>query len=133
MRQDGRLELSEALARLEPQLLDQHGPGVVVRLKRVCLAVAAVEGQHQLRVQALAEGVLRHQRLKLGDDRPMAALAEGLIDRELTRAHPELLEPADLGGGERLIGEVLKRRPAPERERLTRGAVPRRPRRLRRR
>jgi hypothetical protein len=52
------LELAQTLSRLDPQFVDQCPAGVLVGLQRVRLAVAAVEGQHQLRPQTLSVGVL---------------------------------------------------------------------------
>ena len=40
------------------------------------------------------------------------------LDRELERRQPQLLEPADLRGRERLAGDVVERRTAPQLERL---------------
>jgi hypothetical protein len=42
------------------------------------------------------------------------------VDRDLARAQPQLLQPADLGGGERLVSDVGQGRPTPQRERLAR-------------
>src|SRR3954467_7461161 len=46
--QNARLELAQSAAGLDPELLDQHPPGLLVALERVGLAVTAVEGQHEL-------------------------------------------------------------------------------------
>jgi hypothetical protein len=59
------LELAQPLARLDPQLPDECPAGVLVGLQRVRLAVRAVQGQHQLRPQALSVGMLADQRLQL--------------------------------------------------------------------
>src|SRR4051794_25280515 len=53
----------------------------------------------------------------------LAAGREVGVDRELERRQPQLLEPADLDGRERLVGDVVERRAAPQRERLARLAV----------
>ena len=44
-----------ALVGLEPELLVQQPPPRAVDLERVCLAAAAIEGQHQLAAQTLAD------------------------------------------------------------------------------
>ena len=49
----------------------------------------------------------------------MAPQREVGLDPLLERDCAELLEPCDLGLGERLVEEVGERRPAPERERVT--------------
>ena len=71
-------------------------------------------------VQALAQRLLRDERVDLGHAPPLAAGREVRLDRELERREPQLLEPADLGGRERLVGDVVERRPAPQSERLAR-------------
>ena len=50
----GPLEVLELTARFEPELLDQHAPGVGVGLERLRLAAGTVERQHQLRARPLA-------------------------------------------------------------------------------
>ena len=42
------------------------------------------------------------------------------LDRQLDGRQPQLLQPADRGGGERLAGDVVERGPAPQGERLAR-------------
>ena len=50
----------------------------------------------------------------------MAAGREVLLERPLDRGQPQLLQAADLEPCERLGGDVVERRPAPEGERLAR-------------
>ena len=45
------------------------------------------------------------------------------VDRQLGGAHAQLLQPPDLGAGERLVGQVGEGRAAPQRERRARLAV----------
>ena len=118
--QDRVVEAAQLRARLDPDLLHQHRAGRPVRLERVGLAARAVQGEHPLRMQPLAQRLLAHQRLQLRDDLAVAAGGEVLLDGKLQRGEPELLEPADLGGGERLRIHVVQGRPAPQRERVAR-------------
>ena len=62
--------------------------------------------------------VLGDQRLELADQLGVAAEREVGLDPLLERRQPQVLEPAALGLGERLVRELGERRPAPERERL---------------
>jgi hypothetical protein len=48
----------------------------------------------------------------------VASSGQGAVDRHLTSPEPEILEPADLRRGERLVGEIVQRRAAPQRERF---------------
>ena len=68
-------------------------------------------------------GCSRDERVELADHLAMAAGREVGVDRQLGRAQPQLLEAADLGGGERLVGDVGERLAAPQRERLARARL----------
>jgi hypothetical protein len=118
LREDRALQLAEAVARLDSQLLDQPAPRVLVRLQGVRLTVAAVEGEHQLRAQVLAVGMLRDQRLQLSDDLGVLTELELGVDQLLERGEPQLVQACDLGLGERLVGEVVERPTAPQRQSL---------------
>ena len=56
---------------------------MAVCLERLGLAPAAVEGEHPLCVQPLAELVVREQRVDLADDLLVAAGGEVGVDRQL--------------------------------------------------
>jgi hypothetical protein len=56
------------------------------------------------------------QDLELGDDVRVPAELELCVDEVLARRQLELLEPADLRRGERLVGEVGERRTAEQRQ-----------------
>jgi hypothetical protein len=89
----------------------------VVDPERLGLPPGAVEGEHQLHAEALAERMLGHEPLELRDEIGVAAEREVDVDTFLERRQPQLLETAGLELHEALVGEVGKRRPAPERER----------------
>jgi hypothetical protein len=116
LRQDRALQLPQPLARLDAQLLDQLAAGVLVGLQRVGLAVRAVEREHQLRAQPLAERVLGDQRLELSDHLGMAAQRQPCVDPQLQGSHSHVGEAGDLALGERLVGEIGERLAAPEPE-----------------
>ena len=90
--QNGLLELAQALAGLDPELLDQGAARVLVGLQRVRLAIAAVERKHQLRPQALSIGMLVDQRFELGDHLGVAAKGELGFHQLLERADAQVLE-----------------------------------------
>ena len=116
--EDRLLELAQRGARLDPELLDEHAARLLVRLERLGLPAAAVEREHQLAAEPLAERVLGDQRLELGDEVGVGAERELGVDQILQRRRRELLEPRGLAKRERLEEQVGERRPAPERERL---------------
>ena len=72
---------------------------------------------------ALAQRVLGQQRLDLADDLVVAAGGEVGVDRELGGGQAQLVQAADLGGRERLVGDVGERLAAEQRQRLARGVA----------
>ena len=101
-------------------LFHEKAPCIAKRLERLGLAPTAIQREHALRVQALAQGVLGQQALDLAEDLLMAPRAQVSVDGQLGGRLAQLLEPADLGGGERLIGQVGQRGSSEEAQRLAR-------------
>ena len=101
-REDRLLELAQLAAGLDPELLDERPPRLLVGLERLGLAARAVEREHQLAAQALAQRVLVDQRLELADERRRGApSARSRVDPLLERSEAQLLEPGDLAPGRR--------------------------------
>ena len=117
--EDLALEMPERLARLEPELGGEVLPAVLVRLQRLRLATRAVQRQHELTAEALAERVALDERLELADQLVVPSEREVAVDPLLEGRQAELVEPGDLRLRERLVREVGEGRPAPERERVT--------------
>ena len=86
------------------------------RLKRVRLAVAAIQRQHQLGAQMLPVGVIADQRRQPPDDVGVAAESEVGLDLLLERGDAQLVQALDLGLGERLVGDIGQGGAAPQRE-----------------
>ncbi len=118
MGQDRLLEAAQRCPGLEPKLADEQTSPFLIRLKRLGLPTAAVEGEHELAAQSLAQRMLGKERLQLGDEGRVASERKLGFDPLLDRAHPELPESQPFRVGERRRVEVRQRRPAPERERL---------------
>src|SRR2546423_15281249 len=85
------LQLLERRARLEPELVAQSAPHTLEDVERVGLAAASIVGEHQLRVEALPQRVLRDERLQLGDELRVARERELRLDPLLERREPLLL------------------------------------------
>ena len=117
MAQDRLLELLQRGTRVQAELLVERAPHVVVGRERLRLPAGAVEREHQLPAQALAQRVLRRERLELADELRRAATSEVRLDPALQRGEVELLEALRLPRCERLR-ELAQRRTAPQRERL---------------
>ena len=93
-------------------------PGAPVGLEGVRLAAAAVEGDHELRREPLAQGMLGGQRLELARHVGVPAEPQVGLDAILDRSEAGLLEAGDLWLRERLVLEVRQRRSSPEPERV---------------
>ena len=116
--QDRAVERLQLRPGLDPELLDERPPRIVVGGERLGLAAAPVEREHQVRAQPLAQRVRADERLDLGHELGVRAQLEVGGDPLLEHAEAQILEPVDLGLRERLQLHVGQRRPAPERERL---------------
>ena len=121
--QDRVVQALQLGRRLDPDLVDQRPPGVAVGLQRLGLAPAPVQREHPLRVQPLAQRVLRQQRVDLADDLLVVAVGQVRVDRQLRGGQAQLLEPPDLRRRERLVGDVGQWIAAEQRERLARRPV----------
>ena len=125
--EDRVVQVLQLGARLDPDLVDERVPRVAVGLERLRLAAGAIQREHPLGVQVLAQRIRSDERVELPDHVGVAALREIGVDRALRRTHAQLLEPADLGGRERLVGEVGERISVPERERVARARLAHQP------
>ena len=105
--QDPSLQLADARRRLEP-LLVQHRAEVAIGGQRVGLAAGAVEREHELRPQPLAQRLAAGQRLELAGQVAVAAQRQLGVDPVLEADAPTLLQVRRLRGGERL-GELRQR------------------------
>ena len=123
---DRVVERTQLRSRLDPDLLDEGAARLAVGLQRVGLAARPVERDHPLGVELLAQRLLGDQRLELGDHLAVAPGREVIVDRELDRVEPSLLQAACLGHREGL-DHVGQRRAPPERQRLTGGAAGQQP------
>jgi hypothetical protein len=83
-------------------------------VERLGLATGSIQGQHQLGLEPLPEGVRRDEVAQLADEIPAAADREICLNPVLERREPKLLEPRDRQLCEWLEGEIRKRGAAPE-------------------
>ena len=120
MRQDRGLEPLQLGSGFDADPLHERAARLPVGVQRLGLSLRAVQRQHPLGVQPLAQRMLHDQRLELPDHIGVAARRQVRLDRQLVCVHAQLVEPADLGGGERLAGDVGERLAAPELERVAR-------------
>ncbi len=119
--EDGPLQLAQGWGRLQAELLQQQLPDLAVGLQGVGLAAGAVQGEHQLAAEPLAQRLLGDQALELADQLGPGAEGQVGLDPLLHADQPQLLQPGDLGLGERLVAEVGQGRPPPQGQRLGQG------------
>jgi hypothetical protein len=112
------LELSQRHAWLDSELVDHRPARLPVGLESLGLPTGAIEGEHQLAPESLAERLLGDQRLELPDELRTRAERELRVDQVLERCHAEFRQVADFVRDERLVGQIGERRPTPEPERL---------------
>ena len=115
---DRSLQLLKRRARVDPQLVDESPARFLVGVQGLCLPTRLVQRGHQTPPQALAERVLRDERLELSDELGVAPECKVGVDPELHRCQPDLLEPGDRRLGEAFVGELRERRASPERQRV---------------
>ena len=128
--EDPLLELHQRGRRVEAELLDEHLAMVPQDAERVRLATGAIERDHELGLERLAERVRTGERLDLGDHLRRPAARQLGLDQPLVGDEPQLFEPLGLRARPVLVGELGVRVAPPERQRLAQHR--RRPRRRRR-
>src|SRR6202042_407010 len=104
--QERDLELLQPWARVKPELLRQRAPELLVDLQRFCLAVRAVQREHELPPDPLPERVLLHQRGQLANNVALAAERKIRLDALLQGAQMEILELRYRRLREGLVGKV---------------------------
>ena len=109
-------ELAKRRRSLDAELVVEDLAHLVVDLERVRLAPGAVQREHEVCAQLLAQRVLTHELLEFGDELSVHAALQVGFDAALEHSHTKLLESRDRRLRERLVEEVRQRRPAPERE-----------------
>ena len=125
--EDRLLELLELRAGLEAELGDERLARVRVRVERVRLTPGAVEREHQLCAQPLAQRVRSNERRELADQLRVPPAGEVGVDPRLECCEPLLLELAARPGGERARSRD-RRAAGRARARAPREASARRPR-----
>ncbi len=114
----GLLEVAQLLARVEAELVGQHGPDVAQRRQRLGLAAGAGQGERVQRPDPLPERVPRRRLLGRRHDDRVVAEGEQAEDPGLLGVEPELVERRALEDDLGLVGEVGVRLAGPQPEQL---------------
>jgi hypothetical protein len=85
LREDRALQIAQRRPRLEPELVDEHAAGFAKRLERLGLTPRAVQREHELRPQPLAERMLRDERLELAHELVVPSELQLELDARLER------------------------------------------------
>ena len=104
--QDALLELLERAARLEAELVPQPNRAAPVRIESLGLPPRAVEREHELLEQMLAERMRRDERVELGTSSRSTTEREVGVDPSLERSEPSFLQPGDLRRRPRLEAQI---------------------------
>ena len=113
-------QLPELAARLEPEIVVEAAPRVLVDLERLRVPSAAIEREHELRDEPFAVGVLADEHLQFADDRLVMSEIQLRVEAQLERAQPRLLETLSLRASRRSERDVGESRPVPECQRTRR-------------
>ena len=117
------MEVPQLGAGLHADRLHESRACVPVGRQRFRLPARAIQREHLLRPQSLAQRLIRDQRPELAEDLSVATRGEVGVDRHLGRLQPQLLQSSYLGARERLVSHVGERTAAPQRQRRPRFSV----------
>ena len=114
--EDRALELAERLARGEAELVESVARHPILR-KRVGLAPAPVQREHQQLPETLLEWMIVHEGFQLGNDVHVPSAPEIDVEPLDERPKAELLKPCAVRRSGTLELDVGQRRPVPQLER----------------
>ena len=109
------MKLSQLGSGLGAELLDQDPASALIGGKRLGLAAAPVERQHQQGVQMLAQRVGRDEALQFGDHLGLAPQVHIGVDACLQGLQPRLGQPGDFARRQHLRAHVRQRFAPPQR------------------
>jgi hypothetical protein len=116
--EDRLLQALQPQARLDAELVHQDAAGGPIGGQRVRLPARAVQREHELAVQVLAQRVGAHQRVQLADQLQVPAEDELRLDAHLQRGDTFLVDADQLRPGGPGGHDVGQHRAAPQRQRL---------------
>ena len=118
LNEDLALQALKLGARIDPELVHEQLTSLSIHSEGVRLSPEPVKRQHQLGAQPLPQRVGLGESLELGNELRLPPQLKVRIDPVLDRRLPQLLEPHQLPGKPKLVGDVGEGRAAPDRERL---------------
>ena len=115
--EDASLQLPGRRRDAQAHLVPEHRAEVGAAAECLGLPAAAVEGQHQLPPELLAERMVGDERLELGHHPGVVAGFHPGVDELLGHREPQLLQAQGLSSHAGELGELAERATAPETER----------------
>jgi hypothetical protein len=112
------LKLLQRPSRVQSQLLHQRASRFAVGLQRFGLTAAAVQREHQLTAQPLAQRMAENEQLELAHGLGVAAERELRVKPILKCSRAQLPEGSRLARGPLLVSEIAERLATPQRQRL---------------
>ena len=101
--ENASLQLAQLAARLEPELVDQPRARRRVEVERLLLPAAAVERQHRLRLQPLAQRMLADEPLQLGQELRVPPQCQARFEALLDGEHAQLFQAFRLTPSELVV------------------------------
>ena len=111
---DRELQLAQRRVRLDPELAGEDAAQILGDGEGLGVAPGAVEREHELAVQRLAQRVVGRERGELRDKLAVAAGAQIEVDARLERREAERAEAVDFAAGEVALRQLRERGAAPE-------------------
>jgi hypothetical protein len=118
MAQDRLLEALQRFAGLDPELVHQFMPGMLVGVERVRLTVGAIEREHLLGAQPFPEWMLADEHQQLTEDLLVTSQREIAVDPVHERGDPQFVQLRYLVAADRFEGQSGQRGAAPDCKRL---------------
>jgi hypothetical protein len=116
--EDRLLKGLKSFARLDPQLVHHRGTCGPICVESLGLPSRAVEGDHELRAQALTQWMETHESFELPHNIDVQSTVDVAVNAPLDAGEVELLEAGNLWLRETVRRELGERLPPPVRERL---------------
>src|SRR4051795_307361 len=86
--EDRAFEVTESVARIEPELVEEGASRPLVCVERIDLASGSIESEHQLPVKALAQRMLANELFELRHEIPMPAHGQLGLDPVFDHVRP---------------------------------------------
>jgi hypothetical protein len=117
--EDRGLQLTQALAGVEPQILLERAFQPVIHDERIRRTLGPILREHQLRVEPLVVWVVPCLPLQLRDELRVLTEVQLVLNEGLPDQQPEVLQSFGLDIEPGPADDVLQRTPSPQRKRVT--------------